>query len=215
MAPPPATTAAPYNVNNDGRPMAGRYTDVLLAFVAIVIPMVLFPAVLLSLVFAHRVADSTTALPGSITRQNPHSYYVAFSATTLVFIASWSSTLALSLVTSVMLLFSYPVAARVIRRSEAGQLAALPTPYQLSLLVGFIGGGFGALWNTVKYVFGWRGKRPGIVPEVWWSMLMMVVAIILRFVFACCLLPQPLFFVDTCNLSRGRVSGSCCDCLVY
>ncbi|KAH0559688.1 hypothetical protein GP486_003799 [Trichoglossum hirsutum] len=103
-----------------------------------------------------------------------------------------------------MVLFSYPVAARMIRRSEAGQLAALPTPYQLNMLVGVIGGGFGTLWSAVKYVFGWRGRKPGVVPELWWSMLMMVIAIILSILIS---LADTWLHVTTKTISFVQVSA--------
>ncbi|KAI9765133.1 MAG: hypothetical protein M1840_007840 [Geoglossum simile] len=160
--------------------MSGKYTDICFAFSVITIPMVLFSIILLYLVFGHRVAESEFRYPelrDPTAQASSGAYFVEVSAPTLVFIASWSSTLALSLVSVVITLYSYSVALGIVKRSEGSDYAGLPTPYQLGILVRLMNGSLGALWSWAKYTFGWRGKRPKVSPELKWTVTVMVSAV--------------------------------------
>ena len=75
------------------RSMSGKYTNICLAFTVIALPMILFPGILLWLVLGHRISQGGATsdnlkLPLSTVQTDSNSYYVNFSATTLVFIAS-------------------------------------------------------------------------------------------------------------------------------
>jgi len=52
-----------------------------------------------------------------------------------------------------MALVSYPLARTYVRKSTGGSLDSLPTVYQLRLIIGLLGGGFGALWSWIQYCF--------------------------------------------------------------
>jgi hypothetical protein len=89
-----------------------------------------------------------TAIPlGSV-------YHVNYSATTIVYIASLSSTVATLLLSAAMLLFSYLLASKMAYHSDNAELALLPSPYQLELLIRMIDGRLMALWSYVLYFVG-------------------------------------------------------------
>ena len=143
----------------------GRQSDIFLNVCFIVLPMLIFPGVLLGLVFAYRVQQvtplhSNLALPG----ESPESgvYYVNFPATRLIFISSWSSSIAPLLVGSILTLLSYSVAPKLLSHPGETGRPVLPTPYQLALLLGMLkDSSVKTLWSWAKYRlgFGWSGKR--------------------------------------------------------
>ena len=86
--------------------------------------------------------------------------YVNFSATRLIFIASWSSTAAPLLIGSALVLSSYSAAQTIFRNTQPNNTASLPTPHQLSLVLDMLScGGVGAIWNWLKYLTGWKKTR--------------------------------------------------------
>src|SRR3569833_281981 len=182
-----AASAAAESRSTVDRPkkMAGKYTNILIAFAATTIPMVLLPAILLSLVLAYRLTQDAT-LPADlqtstdVEQSTTTAYYVNISSTTLVFIASLMSTLASTLVASLMVLYSYPMVSRIVKKSGNGGSAALPTPFQLSLFVQLCKGGLGSVWNWAKYGTGWKGRRAKVAKEVSWTGAFLVAAIGLR-----------------------------------
>lgn len=143
----------------------GRSSDILLNTCFIVLPMLIFPGVLLGLVYAYRVQQvaplhSNLALPG----ETPESgvYYVNLPATRLIFISSWSSSVAPLLIGSFLTLFSYSVAQKLLTDPREAGKPVLPTPYQFTLLLGMLkDSSIKTLWTWAKYRlgFGWSGKR--------------------------------------------------------
>jgi hypothetical protein len=137
--------------------MSGRLSDLSLSFVILTIPMLLFSACLLGLVFHNSVSPPSSAFEG---QDEAGIYYVNLSATSLIFIASWSSSLAPVLTGFALKLISYPLASDFLRSAKSSKAEQLPTPYQLALILRFLnGGGVGALWSWIKYLFTWRAKR--------------------------------------------------------
>ena len=147
---------------SQGRPSHGSlsehtsspYSDIALACAAISLPMIALSGVLLGLIFAYQVAPNS----------DPGAYLVDFSATRLITIASWSSSVAPFLPGFVMTLLSFPAARHLQKSSEWERSASLPTPYQLNLYLQLLSGGVGALWQWMKYLF-WR-KREKQVPII-------------------------------------------------
>ncbi|XMA10671.1 hypothetical protein WAI453_003462 [Rhynchosporium graminicola] len=143
--------------------MGGQKGDIIFAFSLMAIPMSLFSALLLGLIFYFKVSSPLSGspelqLPGAPTHDNV--IYVNISATTLTTVASWSSTLAPILVGCAISLISYPVANRILRAGQSGKTGELPTPFQLGLMLKMsTSGSPQSLWNWVLYVWGWRGKR--------------------------------------------------------
>jgi hypothetical protein len=155
-------------VNNNespliGKSMTGRYANIITSFVIVTIPMLLFTAVLLGLVFHYRVSHNSPPFENLLVtgaQDEAGVYYVNIEATVLIFISSWSSSLAPILTSFVLALAAYPIARKLLQDTRAHRLQQLLTPYQLALTLKFLdGGGAGPLWNWLKYIFGWTSTR--------------------------------------------------------
>lgn len=142
--------------------MRGRTGDILFAFSLMTIPMSIFSALLLGLIFYFKVTPSesgSTDLQVDLPIQG-NVIYVDISATTLTTVASWSSTIAPILVGCAITLISYPVAKQILRAGQTRRTDRLPTPFQLSLMLKMVTSGSPqALWNWWQYFWGWRGKK--------------------------------------------------------
>ncbi|KIV82325.1 hypothetical protein PV11_04444 [Exophiala sideris] len=117
------------------------------------LPILGFTAALLALVFVYRVSNSKshpfeTESPPTIVGS---SILVNFPATRLVFIASWSSTLAPMLLGSLMALWHVPTACRLASLTCHDEVDQLPTPHQLSMLIGLSTGSFDELRKYCMY----------------------------------------------------------------
>ncbi|KAF2396113.1 hypothetical protein EJ06DRAFT_243819 [Trichodelitschia bisporula] len=112
---------------------------VLLACCVITLPMVTISGALLGLILKHRIATSTLRFHNTELNSDPSSssYYIAFHSSTLVALASWSSTIAPFLVGFAITLVSYPVAHDILPTSKLRDppAAELLSPYQFSMLV--------------------------------------------------------------------------------
>lgn len=143
------------------RRISGALTDILMALMVLSVPMLALSAVLLTLIFKHRVSSESPSLDTSIDQTmslDDNAYYINYNATRLITVASWSSTVAPLLPSFVMTLLSFPIAKRVLEMSVAERKEGLATPYQTSLLLGLYGGSIGSLWPTLKYLF-WRRRE--------------------------------------------------------
>ncbi|RFU23764.1 hypothetical protein B7463_g12575, partial [Scytalidium lignicola] len=143
--------------------MGGRYSDIAWSFLILTLPILLLACVLLGLVFHYRVTSNGVPFENlslSVKNDETGIYYVNFSPTILVFIASRSSSLAPALAGFALALVAYPVARKYLKAVRAGRHEQLLTPYQLFLTIRFLdGGGASALWNWFKYLFSWRKHR--------------------------------------------------------
>jgi hypothetical protein len=140
------------------RRMGGRYSGIFWNFVMLTIPMLFFVAVLLGLIFRYRIPFPNLRL--LVEPNEGGVYYVRLSSTILVFIASWSSSLAPTLATFAFALVAYPMAGKYLRAAKAERTNDLMTPYQLFLILRFLDGGvFKALWSWLRYTIGWRKHR--------------------------------------------------------
>ncbi|KAI9716401.1 MAG: hypothetical protein M1828_000343 [Chrysothrix sp. TS-e1954] len=148
--------------------MGGQYTEIFLAAAILIVPMLALALVLIGLVYSHMmptenasyVEGNTTGLPLG------QAYYVNYSATRLVFVSSVSSTLSTVLMGSAMLLFSYPVAAYLGRKSDSEATTRLPTPFQLSLIVELLEAKLLSFVGVLGYVAGSKKKKVPIVPDL-------------------------------------------------
>jgi hypothetical protein len=145
--------------------MQGRIREILIAFTVMTLPIIIFTSILLGLVFHYRVTQNDSIsgdLASNSDLSHSNVYFVQLSATTLITVASWSSTIAPILVGFAVTLISYPVARGLLTATEKHESAQLPTPFQLSLIVRMISSGtFPALWNWLTYSVSWRGSREG------------------------------------------------------
>jgi hypothetical protein len=150
-------------LHTDVKGISNRLSDIGFSCLILTMPMILFSAVLLGLVFSYRVTHHGVAYENlrlNETAEDAGFYFVAINSTFLIFIASWSSSLAPALAGFALTLTSYPVARQLRRSVGEHRTQQLPTPYQLALTLQFLaGGGLGALWSWTKYSFGWKNRR--------------------------------------------------------
>jgi len=140
--------------------LQGGKKDILFSVAVIVVPMVILTALLLGLIIQNQVPQTYSALPGvpDPLAREPSAFLVDFSATRLLTVASWTSTVSSLLPSFVMVLVSYPVARTILNASKEKNTDDLPTPYQLSMLLGVLSGSIGSLWNWFKYR-GWKKRE--------------------------------------------------------
>ncbi|KAN0095511.1 hypothetical protein V8E51_016222 [Hyaloscypha variabilis] len=142
----------PWGVRTPGN-LEGGKKDILLSLAIIFVPNVILTAVLLGLVFHYQVPQTYSVLPGvpnPLARESS-AYLIDFSATKLLTVASWTSTLSSLLPSFAMVLVSFPVARSILNASKAKRTDDLPTPYQLSMLLGVLSGSVGSLLAWFKY----------------------------------------------------------------
>ena len=150
---------------SDGRPprrITGAYREILLACTIITLPMITLSGLLLGLILRNQVSRNSSIskdlnIPQAVDSDNA-AYLVKFSATRLITIASWTSSVAPLLPTFIMTLLSYPAAHRIMSSSQINRTSSLPTPYQLNLMLGLLSGSFGSLWHWIKYAL-WRQRE--------------------------------------------------------
>jgi hypothetical protein len=153
-----------------GSHMVGKFKDIGLAFFLVSIPMFVFSTVLLGLVSHFRVSHghvpySNLDFPGS--QDEAGVYYMNFGATRLIFVASWSSSLAPALVGFALTMYSFPIAHNYLQHTREQRKTGLLTPYQLSIVLRlFTGGSLGALCAWVNYLYKWRSRRQSQAPAL-------------------------------------------------
>jgi hypothetical protein len=133
--------------------LQGGKNDILLTLAIIFVPNVILTAVLLSLIFHYQIPQTYSVLPGvpdPLSRESS-AFLADFNATKLLTVASWTSTLSSLLPSFAMVLVSFPVARNMVNASKDKRTNDLPTPYQLSMLLGVLNGSMGSLWAWLKY----------------------------------------------------------------
>ncbi|CAI0653324.1 unnamed protein product [Colletotrichum noveboracense] len=78
-------------------------------------------------------------------------YIVDFAAARLIFVSSWSSSVAPWLASIMMGLYLFRTAKGLLKRSSTNEMSRLPTPYQLVLLIGLSTGSLAHLWNLAIF----------------------------------------------------------------
>ncbi|KAF2731951.1 hypothetical protein EJ04DRAFT_554397 [Polyplosphaeria fusca] len=156
-----AVLALDESARSDRRPFPLRVwkspvTKIVIVASMVVIPMVVFSIAILALIFTHQMEKVTCPyedLCPMLNQTDNNYYYVDYSATQLVFIASWSSSISLSLISMLMFLFSYLTARRILLKSHERDSSDLPTPFQLALLIKILNGELLALYDFFMYKF--------------------------------------------------------------
>lgn len=161
--------------------IGGQKLETLLASTLLIVPLVALSAVLVGLVIDRKMADnnSTYSIDNGTALPLGTAYYVNYSSTTLVYIASLSSTFATLLIGPAMLLFSFSLARDIGKNSDEGAISKLPSPYQLGLLIRFVDGKLMVLWSYLLYICGGRGRRTKIVPALWHACSMLMAFVLL------------------------------------
>lgn len=128
--------------------------NILVACSLVVLPMIICTSVVLAFVFFNTVSnqgcsfDDLCPAAGLINATRSTYYYVDFSATSLVFISSWSSTISFAMVGVLMSMYAYFVAAQMLLNPDsATQLGTGLSPYQLSLMIRVLNAEVLSLWN--------------------------------------------------------------------
>jgi hypothetical protein len=165
---------------------AGRvYQEIMLAFAALVVPLFVLMGVLLGLVLSNRVQQSvSTGIFATAEAQHTSSgYLVDYDANKITTVASWASTTATLLPPLIMYLFSYRVAAQFEKFGRQQNSSKLPTPAQFSLLLLFLQGGPGSLWNGLMYS-SWK-RREKSVPMLTAAFWLFILSSSLRYDLLC------------------------------
>jgi hypothetical protein len=135
----------------------GGKTVIFTTLTLIMVPMLGLAALLLGLVLANNVekpandAPTSTSLTLDLRAEfDSSAFYVDFNPTTLVTIASWSSTVAPLLAVCAMMLVAFPLA-QSLRDNSQTSGSNLPTPFQFSMLLDSLSAGITPLWSVMSY----------------------------------------------------------------
>jgi hypothetical protein len=156
----------------------------------LVLPMVIFSAILLGLVFQYQWHRHHAPLSGlNLSPEFSNSiFYVDYSATRLLLVASLSSSTVFAFTGSFMTLLSLLLAADMIRNSREPFIDLLPSPYQLALVIDLLDGKKGALWSWAMGLWGKKENRTRGLWALESAAALLIFAIVLR---SACLRPQP------------------------
>lgn len=158
------------------------HSNILLQALLVVVPLFTFTAILLGLVYIYSWRKRRAPIEG-LTLDSSYvadTLYVDFSATRLILVASWSSSVAVPLIGQLCSLASYVVAADMVWSSKMSFHGLLPTPTQLAVLTDLLDAKklalfiwFSDLWN--------RGN--GVTPSRWmieFPAMVQIFALVLR-----------------------------------
>ncbi|OAP64018.1 hypothetical protein AYL99_03245 [Fonsecaea erecta] len=160
--------------------LEGAIADIIWALMCLSLPMLVLTGIFIGLVYGYEVSNSpedAANLLGISSARNKSAYYVDFSATRLITVSSWTSTVTSLTSAFVMVLTSYPLAKDYIKRSNLGQVDTLPTVYQFKLIIGLLGGGIGPLWSWLQYCF-WK-RRNKQTKLLWMTVVSLLAATVL------------------------------------
>jgi hypothetical protein len=182
----PSNPSQPYSILNDDQSSVSEHNhrpllrNVIWPMTAVILPITLLSGVLVGLVWGYRVVPEQGLFPySSNANQTIGSAWILvdYSATRLVFVASWLSTLAPALASFIMVLWSLRVAQAMRAASVALDAGHLPTPYQLSLIIGVTLASTQRLRRYFEYVL--SGSRPQIPPILHKAALILTLCILL------------------------------------
>ncbi len=175
------TEEGPRNEHVTRGRITGGFRNICLAGIAVALPLVVLSIALVVLIRAKQVPPNRPSTLFTVPSQDdPSVFFVNISAPTFLTIASWSSSVAQAVTGLAIMLVSFPVARTIKKSSLTHRNHELPTPFQLSLILGFLqGGGFGAIWSWMKYQFGWQGRREKITGPLKSSILVTLAVLFL------------------------------------
>ena len=142
--------------------------EIWLALGVISIPLVVISSLLLGIVFIRRVhpmESTSSALAINANEHESNVYYVRISSTTLVLLASFSSTISSILVGFIMTFLAYPISRHLPRALQSGNSRSIPRLYQLGLLISLLNASkLAVLWRWFKYTIARsRHKAVGVL----------------------------------------------------
>ncbi|KEF62440.1 uncharacterized protein A1O9_00412 [Exophiala aquamarina CBS 119918] len=164
--------------------ITGALGEIIWSLTCLSVPMIVLTGIFIGLVYGYLVSeDPLTSNDEAIFGERPESYdqsvyyYINYSATRLITVSSWTSTVTSFTSTFVMALVSYPLAKSYLSKSEAGTANELPTTYQFRLIIGLLGGSLGSLWSWLDYSL-WR-KRTRQTKLLWVTATALLVSVFL------------------------------------
>lgn len=167
--------------------ITGALQEIIWSFICVSVPMFVLTGIFMGLVYGYLVSeDPLTSDDYDVFGQRPEPYdqaayyYIDYSATRLITVSSWTSTVTSFTSTFVMALVSYPLAKSYQNKSEAGTTDELPTTYQFRLIIGLLGGSLGSLWSWLDYSF-WK-KRTRQTKLLWVTATALLTSVFLRYV---------------------------------
>ena len=143
-----------------------RLKSIIQPILLLTVPIALLAATLMGLVRGYKVQTRPSLFPGLALEpaESPGYILVDYPATRIVFIASIISSLAPFLSGFIMSLWALPVAHCLRVNSQKSNTSMLPTPYQLSLLIGITLASYERLWTYLCYCFSKsRSKIPPVL----------------------------------------------------
>ena len=161
--------------------IGGQKLEIGFASALLTVPMLTLAVLLIFLIYRYRMPDhfSSYSFGNQINLPLGSAYYVNYSSTTLVYIASLSSTLSTLLISAAMLLYSFVLANDLAKDSDRAAISNLPSPFQLNMLIKMIDGQLLVLWSYIRYALGSKRRRVDIVPSLQHaSIALMVLAVL-------------------------------------
>ena len=154
-------------------------SNIVLQMLLVVVPLLAFTGILLGLVYIYAWKEQIEGLSLD-SGYASGVLYVDFSATRLILVASWSSSVALPLIGSLLSLTSYVVAADMLWSSKMSFHGLLPTPSQLAMLTDLLDAKKFVLILWISDLWS-RSKRT--IPSRWmieFPAMVQIAALILR-----------------------------------
>ena len=135
---------------------------------------------LIALISMHHMPyhDSTYSENNSAELPLGSACHVIYSSTTLVYIASLSSTLAAILISAAVVLFGYSLARAMANDSDNDDSLRLPSPFQLQVLISIIDNRLTALWSYLLYICGRKQRKIGIAPMLRHAVIMLTALVL-------------------------------------
>lgn len=186
MATGPASQIAPKVENSTDLPLhriTRAFQEIIWSLICVSLPMIVLTGIFIGLVYGYLVSEDplpSNNVFGQSESYDQSAYYINYSATRLITVSSWTSTVTSFTSTFVMALVSYPLAKSYLNKSESGMTNELPTTYQFRLVIGLLSGSLGSLWSWLDYSF-WR-KRTKQTKLLWVTATALLTSIFLRYV---------------------------------
>ncbi|UKZ75662.1 hypothetical protein TrVFT333_003352 [Trichoderma virens FT-333] len=163
----PKTTAKYFGLRAADSPATqknGCVKEILLAFSLSVLPLLAFSGLLLGLVFRYQFTPqghNDARIPDENPHLNKSIIYVNLSATMLITVGSWSSTMAPLSLPFILAIASYPASKLLMRASDGNGKHKLPTPYQIALLLRVMSNSsLSSVWHCMVYMSAKRRRAP-------------------------------------------------------
>lgn len=162
--------------------ITGALQDIVWSLVCVSLPMIVLTAIFIGLVYGYLVSGDPLT-PDNVFGRSPSydqsAYYINYSATRLITVSSWTSTVTSFTSTFIMALVSYPLAKSYLQKSNSGTSNELPTTYQFRLMIGLLGGSLGSIWSWLGYCF-WR-KPIKQTKLLWLTATALLASVVLRY----------------------------------